>query len=82
MAVERSPVSPVPGEVAEAHRGSFLQVSSLPTTDFSQCRVNVRQVRYRQVPHERARNLIRAHAPVQPAQEQNELHSYWDNSSE
>lgn len=62
-------------EVDETHEGSFVEGNSLPRGDFVQRVVNVRQMIGGDVADEGAHDFVVAHAAMQPAQEQNELHA-------
>lgn len=62
-------------EVDEADQGRFVESNSLPGGDFVQRVVNVRQMIGGHVADEGTRDFVIAHAAMEPAQEQNELHS-------
>jgi len=66
---------PVSLEFDEAHQGRFLRINSLLACDGVQRSIDVRQMIRRDVAHKCADDFVVAHAPVQPAQKQNELHS-------
>jgi hypothetical protein len=60
--------------VDELDQGRFVEVNSLLRGDFLQRVVDVRQVIGGDVAHEGAGDFVVAHAAVQPAQEDDELH--------
>src|SRR6266404_829415 len=55
------------------HHRRFLELNSLPLRDDVQRPVNVRQMPQRQVSHKHALDLVVAHAPVHPSQEDDQL---------
>lgn len=61
-------------EVEELDQGRLTEVNSLLLGDLAQRGVDVRQMVERDVADERAIDFVVAHAPVQPAEEQRELH--------
>jgi hypothetical protein len=62
-------------QVDEADEGRFVEGNSLPGGDFVQRVVNVRQMICGNVADESAHDFVIAHAAMQPAEKQNELHS-------
>ncbi len=62
-------------QVHEAHQGRYVQGDSLLGGDFVQRVVDMRQVTCRDVSDESAHNFVIAHAAVQPAEKQDELHA-------
>ena len=62
-------------EFDEAHEGRLAGLNSLLPRNGVQRRIDVRQMICGDVAHKRAHDFVIAHAAVQPAQEQNELHA-------
>src|SRR6266849_4426566 len=61
-------------EIDELDERRFVELNSLPCGDFLQRGVDVRQMMGSDVAHEGARDFVVAHATMQPAQEDYELH--------
>jgi hypothetical protein len=68
-------VATVSLEFDEAHERRFMRLNSLLPSNGVQSRINVREMVCGDVTHKRAHNFVVAHAAVQPAQEEHELHA-------
>ena len=64
-------------QIEELHERRLFERNSLLRRDGAQGGIDVRQMIQRDVADKRARNLVVAHPPVQPAQKQPELNEYW-----
>lgn len=62
-------------QVDETHEGRFVEPDSLPRGDFVERVVDVRQMIGGDVVDEGTRDFVVAHAAMQPAQKQDELHA-------
>jgi len=62
-------------EINEADEGSFVERNSLPRGDFVKRIVDVRQMIRGDVANEGARDFVVAHAAMQPAEKDDELHA-------
>src|SRR5579859_2449563 len=59
----------------EAHQGRFLRLNSLLSCNRVQRGIDMRQMVGGDVAHEGAHDFVVAHAAMQPAQEEDELHA-------
>src|SRR5581483_10742674 len=62
------------GEIHKMHEGRFGHANSLLVGDLAKRGVDVRQMSDREIAHEGVNNLVIAHAAVQPAEKERELH--------
>jgi hypothetical protein len=70
-----SVVAPVTLEFDKPHQRRLMRLNSLLARDGVQCGIDAREMVCGKVAHKRAYDFVVAHAAVQPAQEENELHA-------